>query len=526
MKTKFILLGLFIFAASYRVSLVNHPFWIDEFSSAIQARLINAYGLVQFFQQTDYYAEPNNILTHLLIAASFNVFGEVEWAARIPLMILGSLVPIFLFLVTKQLWTQKTALVAALLSSTSYFMITWSRQARGYALQQLLLLLIYSYLQIKIKSKYRLHVPLFIIFSVLGVLTHYFFGIFVVILLADLVIQNRKLLRDRWKLLLALAVGLMSLFLFLQIPQNLLGTLLNYSKSFTNNLWYYHALLWREETIITLFAALGILISVLRQPRLPHLIAGLIAAHLGLIIFFVPPYTSRYLAPIFPLLILFAAVFIVKFAEWTTKEAKHPQLAGILAIIITGFVILNGHMFTAIPRSFYSVNHVMRDIALVDYSQVYQRITDASSSYEDVAVIDTWIDRSRWYLGQNYRPLYWFRWLNQNLTINGLGTSTPVQKAEGGGYSVPLTGNPPVMLISSLDDLFMVLEHHDHGFIWIDDTTMSAEVIDYAKNNFYLELFLDHYPPDDNPYSVWPGTLYSWGFTDIQDSNLNAISKE
>ena len=42
------------------------------------------------------------------------------------------------------------------------------------------------------------------------------------------------------------------------------------------------------------------------------------------------------------------------------------------------------------------------------------------------------------------------------------------------------------------------------------------DVIKYAKENFKKELYLESYPPEllENPYSIWPATLYSWGFED------------
>ena len=65
--------------------------------------------------------------------------------------------------------------------------------------------------------------------------------------------------------------------------------------------------------------------------------------------------------------------------------------------------------------------------------------------------------------------------------------------------------------IGELTDLLKAQKRYPNGFIFIDDATMPKDVIDYAEKNLKKELYLDHYPLDDNPYSIWPATLYSWG---------------
>src|SRR5207244_660308 len=85
--------------------------------------------------------EKHNITTHFLIAGSFKLFGFTEFSARLPFALIGSLIPLVVFLLTQLFTDNITGIAAALFATFSYFEITWSRQARGYVLIQLLILL-------------------------------------------------------------------------------------------------------------------------------------------------------------------------------------------------------------------------------------------------------------------------------------------------------------------------------------------------------------------------------------------------
>ena len=125
----------------------------------------------------------------------------------------------------------------------------------------------------------------------------------------------------------------------------------------------------------------------------------------------------------------------------------------------------------------------------------------------EVAVIDTWIDRARWYLGPNYSGLYVFRWTNDTDPHK----YTPFIKQRDGTKFMVANKGSRVPLVSDVDDLKRVTDRYERGFIFIDDATLPQDVINYAQSHFKKEIYLDHYPLDDNPYSIWPATLYSWG---------------
>jgi hypothetical protein len=514
MKSKWlILLFLVILSFSYRFYVNNNLFWVDEFSTAEQAKLVIENG-ADIFTQNNYYFEPHNITTHFLVAGSFLLFGIGELQAKIPFMIIGSLVAVLIYFFSKKLFNKNIALISSLLYIFSYWQITWARQARGYVLQQLLIILsIYLYHQFSKKFSIK-NLFLLSITAILGILTHTTYFLIIATLFTHFIIFNRQ----KFLKLLFQPINLILIPLVLFIIKitgqftaiwNNLKSLITYHP---NNLAYYHSFLWREQTIITLLAFLGILILWFKKRKynLSLLLLLPIGAYLFFVCFLFAPYVSRYLLPIFPLFFILAGLSISELATHISK--KHSL---IFALIITLFIIVNGDKFVLKPKTYYSVNHDMREIALIDYDQVYNLIKNKGELEKgQTAVIDTWPDRTKWYLGKNHEYLYAFRWINSPGLVNGIAKKTNYKVNKDGEKYIASTGKIPFKLIGELSDLKKAMTKYHQGFIFIDDASLPEDVIEYAQSNFKKELYLDHYPLDDNPYSIWPATLYSWGFED------------
>jgi hypothetical protein len=180
-------------------------------------------------------------------------------------------------------------------------------------------------------------------------------------------------------------------------------------------------------------------------------------------------------------------------------------------VLLTIIIIINGNKFVTKPKSFYSVNHDMREIALVDYNQIYGLITDKIKTTTDkVAVIDTWHDRARWYMGNNYDGLYLFTWLHTDQYENGMALRTDYKVNDNNEKY--LAGLENFRVVGEVSDLQKAMNEYPKGFIYIDDTSLPSDVIEFAKSNLHKEMFTDHYTLDEDPYSIWPATLYSWGF--------------
>jgi len=268
MKKTLIIVGvIFVVALIYRyVGLdQNHPFWVDEFSAGEQAKLLLRHGTSVFTNPTIFF-ESHNITTHGLIALVFKFFGINEHNARIPSVLAGSLVPVAIFFLTKRLFGLAPALSASILTAFSYFQITWSRQARGYALLQLCVLLTF-YLYDRISTdensqSNKLLLILFFAMIIIGLLTHFLFYLLIAGLILHSLIYNRRQLHS--PLYLIFGGLLLVTALFLGIPRAL-----SYfaDKSIVNNIWYYHSFLWREYGLLTFLGGTGFLIAVYENRR-------------------------------------------------------------------------------------------------------------------------------------------------------------------------------------------------------------------------------------------------------------------
>src|SRR3989344_4000860 len=173
--TFFIFLSFIFLASIFRIPgiTINHPFWVDEFSSANQARLLLEKGL-GVFNNPNIVFDACNVGYHTIIAFFFKFLGESEFVARLPSVIIGSIVPALVFLLGNRLFNRTTGVIAGLLTTTSYFLITWSRQARAYTfLQFFILTTLLLYIEItERKSKSPPLIIAFIFLITCGLLTH------------------------------------------------------------------------------------------------------------------------------------------------------------------------------------------------------------------------------------------------------------------------------------------------------------------------------------------------------------------
>lgn len=513
-------------------SLPNQgSFWVDEFSSGVQARSYLQQGLNAYKSDSPRF-ERNNVLSHLIIASSFMIFGESEESARLPFVVIGSLVPLALFFLTRKLYSTSVALSAMIFTSFLYLEILWSVQARGYVLQQLLIILTFwFYLETVFAKKMRWRWLIGLVIAILlGLLTHSFF---VLLLLAIgihfLFIQGKNLISSFSKILILAACALLIFIILYLIGVVAAGwSFLTTSMFGANNLWYYHSFLWGEYTLLSFLGFVGLFIGLLQKPKRFSLLWLYLLIHLIFITFGFGHYLSKYLLPIIPLLIIGAAISVFQIAvvfsdalasaTWVQNRKKGKILdilnnlvqPGVISVFLTLLIIANGHPFVTRPKSYYSLNKDFREIANIDYDKVYEKVlTVISNSSTPVLVIETWPDRANWYLGNAYPSISMLRWQDEGGVTSGhLKATSFAVNPDGSKY---LPWRPGTGFIGTADDLQLATEKYEKGFIWIDDTSLPAGVIAYAEKNLKKELYLDHYPLDDNPYSIWPGTLYSWG---------------
>lgn len=484
----------------------NPPFWVDEFNTGTQARLILEHGL-RVFTDKSLLFEFQNITTHFLVAGFFSIFGQYEWVARLPMVIIGSCVPLAVYLLAKQLSDKTTATVAATLITFTYFEIVWSRQARGYVLLQLLILLA-LYLYTTYIKPGRINRKTWIVFGaivLLGVLTHYYYLLVLVAVAFDYLWHHKGRIKSFFTspLMYILPAGLLLLLYGVGALEGFRSFFYNNSFS-ANNVGYYHSFLWREYGLITFLSIIGWGTLLLRKKSISKSTLLYMLLHLTFVTFFFSHHMSKYLLPIFPLIIIGAAMSITTLADNVGKHIKNDQFKKVLPIFIALFIVLNGDKFVNRPKAYYSINHDFREISNIDYHKVYEIILTHKD--RNPAVVETWPGRMLWYLGNNYPNGYMFRWENEEGSANGHVKKTEFY-IENGEKRI----SKQIGFVGTKEDLEKVIKKNKVGFIFIDDSSLPQDVIQYAEMNLKKELYLDHYPLDDNPYSIWPATLYSWG---------------
>lgn len=500
-------LVLFLLSLAYRLTFSAPPFWVDEFSTASQALEYLAHGWEVF--NFGGFIEHHNVTTYSLVALAFSFFGVSEWSARLPSMVIGSLIPVAVYLVGKHLYSKRIGFAAGILTVFSYLEITWSRQARGYVLQQLLALvflgIVYRFSR---SSDSRSRIKLFVlgvITALLGMLTHSFFIFPIIAGVIFLLLFSRNLFRDIFrnpKAIVALTGSVGVLLVFTPFLERIRSSLMSGIFGITNNLAYYHAYLWREHGIITFLAILGFLFGFHKYRRATVLLALHVVVTISFVTFFVGTTDTRYLLLFFPWVF-----FLTGSAMLDALTSLFSTLAPVRNIILSGmiaFLILNGDTFVTKPKPYYSVNHDFREIALIDYDQIYQRIREKGSLAEgQTAVIDTWPDRLSWYLGKGFEHGFVFRWLDA-------GPMRRTSVFSDGVYDREVSSG--FRFIGDLEAFREAQAEYPRGFVFIDDSTLPRDVVDYVEQNLKRELYLDRYFLDDNPYSLWPASLYSWGF--------------
>ncbi len=505
-----VLLFLFGFVYRYYGLKANTPFWVDEFATADQAKLFVKYGF-SLFTSHSFYVEHHNLTTHLLTALSFKIFGMQEWAARLPFAIIGAGVGVLLYHLGKRLFGKTTGFLATILYATSYFSITWARQARGYVLLQACIIatLILVEQVAKNKKSRKLDSVLLALTVIVGIITHSMYYLFLAVLALVYLKTNKdsvKLItRPLFILTLILVIVLSAL---LKVPTALLA--FTSGELWANNLWYYHSFLWREYGLITFLAIIGWVMAFRLKSTTIKTIILYSVAHLLFLFFLFAPYVSRYLLPIMPFLYMGMAYAIVRIAGMISGyggDGFAKTVRNATAFLIVLLIVANGNLFTIKPKRFYSVNHIFREIALIDYNQVYDIVKNAAAkNNEKPAVIDTWPARANWYLGRDYGNTYMVKW-NDNGKTNGISRTTEFY-INSNGEKILKGSNEKLIL--DIGDLKKITGKYKHGFMFIDDATLPKDIIDYAEKNMKKEIYLDHYTLDDNPYSIWPATLYSW----------------
>lgn len=122
------LIVIVLLAFGLRWAGIGLDLWLDELSSLTKVRQSTPADLL-----LSYTSANQHVLNSLSIWAMRTLFGEEEWALRLPALVLGvAAVPAMYWLARVARFERGLALLAALLLAVSYHHIWFSQNARGY----------------------------------------------------------------------------------------------------------------------------------------------------------------------------------------------------------------------------------------------------------------------------------------------------------------------------------------------------------------------------------------------------------
>ena len=220
-RERLCLYALIVLAWGLRLFHLGRPeLWFDEAASYFIASKSWA-GIVTYVAHAPFEHPP---FYYLLLHASMALFGHSEWALRFPSVLLGLILVVGLWRVTARRFGRTLAAVTLPVAAISPFLVTYSQEARMYALLQCLGLAATVLFVAALRcNRARLWLA-YGATMLVGLTTHYFFAfLFPAHVLMGLVIAEKrgKLLRVS---LAVGAAGALALASWLALAPGLQGT--------------------------------------------------------------------------------------------------------------------------------------------------------------------------------------------------------------------------------------------------------------------------------------------------------------
>src|SRR4030067_2156597 len=113
-----------------RLFKLDQSLWLDEAINVTFVKNLNLKSLIFDYSVGDFHPP----FYHILLRGWVLLFGTSEIAVRMPSVILGLATIYVVYLITKKLFENKTALISATLIATSPLHIYYSQEARMYML--------------------------------------------------------------------------------------------------------------------------------------------------------------------------------------------------------------------------------------------------------------------------------------------------------------------------------------------------------------------------------------------------------
>ena len=420
------LIFLTIFGFVLRIyDLGSQSLWCDEGYSINAAIAVLDRGLPIL---PSGYFYSHGLLSTGFISASMGIFGETEFAARLPSVIFGTLTIPLVFFFARKIGGKRLALITAFLVTFLAIEIAWSRQARMYQqLQFFYILSLYLFYLFMNKRSNKLLV-LTIISTTCAALSHTFGFSLILIYIAYLLLTNiknfrkyinKKLFRRKQTIIFLLCVAILLALgqVFFNVFSSAWGIKMNY---FTRYTGYLKELL----PVILYMGAVGILIMLKRDFKVSLLLLLALLIPFYFVCFHVKMLAMRYLYFILPVIFIYFAYTVTYVSDTLARavtrrggrtlesiaEAPAPGkrkgsallnkwLSPAFTVIILGLT-LHASGFSFVPQSDY---YLETTAPQPDYKRAYNFINDHLNEGDNI--IDTWPVLGSFYLASP--PDFW-----------------------------------------------------------------------------------------------------------------------
>lgn len=467
----------------------NHSFWADEAYISSLARDINQeQNLFDVLNTSGAKYQP---LYVVLIAVSFNLLGENEFAARLPTVLIGSLGIILTFKITSKLSGQSAAIIATLMYTFSQLLLAHATQAKPYSIIAVCTLaIVYLLISLSDNEHWPIRKILFAHFTIISLiliatLLQISAVILIVLYCSYILVEYKNVILSSKYVVKTISVGVISavVLLLIIINSNLLGLIKIFS---VNNLPTARELFMHQYLFLVVPSIFGGFV-VLNKYK--SLIFSLILWVFILFFFWLFVHYSRnirYLLPFFVLLPIFFAIF------WSEALKKiFSRNTNVFYCIFIILLFLGWNKLVIKPTTYYSPNSdLYADVQNANYKNAFAFIQEKYSNYQNIAIFNNIIDAQRWYLIEKPNATAYF----------SKHVSDPTPHNVNG-----------VMVYGTLEDFLEQKSKYEQGLLIVEDweSILPDDIKQYAKKNMELEYRVESL--DVSPTDKWPIEIYSWG---------------
>lgn len=467
----------------------NISFWNDEIHAAFFSRSIVWYG--QPITETGVSTGLYQVAFYYITAIFFYFWGVIEFAGRLPSVIVGTSLILLIYFITKRVYNNTSAFLAALLMAFSQIQLAWSTQLRPYVWLELFTLLIF-YFSYKSLNNLKTVIDKYLLTTIgIALLASLFHGTGLIDFALVGILLVAKCIRQKrfYYLLILLPLSFLTVFIIYSslppIHRNISSLL-----HFNFDTLHYRIFLKANYSWLIGGAVFGSFFLFRKNKILLFVLLSFICTIFLIAIFKINVSYVRYSLPAFPLLYILFSIGVSSFLESVFKLIKNTALADTLVyggIFLVFFATTLTKKTVIMPSYYYTINGDVREIPLADYKQAFEEIRKIKEKHKDAIIMDAWNDRVPWYM-----PGHKFIYLIQYRTAD---------------YDY-FFGEK---MISTVKEFQNEKDRYQKGIVLLEnwESQTSIELQNYIKVNLQHHLDIHNLPY--NNHDKWSVSIYSWG---------------